>query len=154
MNHNERTIEKFAKDKLVELGFSPDQFKWTNRRTEGGDCVFIDGKFSHITVSKQLLHVKGVEFSRDVVLHELAHAKAGIDVGHGPEWQEWAVKLGAMPEECYNLNEGEWYTLSKYVAKCSNGCDYRHYFNRMGRKWQRGGYCCSKCGGDLNVATL
>ena len=91
---------------------------------------------------------------KDTVLHELAHAKAGLAAKHGPEWQVWAKRLGAKTERYYHVSKDELVATSKYVAKCSNGCNFEYFFNRMGRKWQRGVYCCSKCGGRLNVTTL
>lgn len=34
----------------------------------------------------------------DTIRHELAHALAGHDAGHGREWRAWARALGCRPE--------------------------------------------------------
>ena len=36
----------------------------------------------------------------DTILHEIAHALAGPDAGHGPAWKEIARRLGATPKSC------------------------------------------------------
>ena len=43
--------------------------------------------------------------ARDTILHELAHALAGPEAGHGPVWKAWAVKVGAKPEQYACLSE-------------------------------------------------
>lgn len=37
----------------------------------------------------------------DVVLHEIAHAKAGSRAGHGRRWKQVAEQVGAEPTRCY-----------------------------------------------------
>ena len=36
----------------------------------------------------------------DTILHEIAHALAGPDAGHGPAWKAIARRLGATPKSC------------------------------------------------------
>ena len=36
----------------------------------------------------------------DTILHEIAHALAGPDAGHGPAWKVVARRLGATPKSC------------------------------------------------------
>ena len=36
----------------------------------------------------------------DTILHEIAHALAGPDAGHGPAWKAVAKRLGATPKSC------------------------------------------------------
>ena len=39
---------------------------------------------------------------RDTILHEIAHALAGYDAGHGPLWVERCIELGCQPNEVVN----------------------------------------------------
>ena len=41
----------------------------------------------------------------DTILHEIAHALAGADAGHGPAWKKIARQLGATPKSCAPENE-------------------------------------------------
>ena len=50
------------------------------------------------TVSMALALVNSEEELRDTVLHEIAHAIAGISAGHGPEWKSVARRIGATPK--------------------------------------------------------
>ncbi len=34
----------------------------------------------------------------DTILHEIAHALAGLEAGHGPKWKEIARRIGATPK--------------------------------------------------------
>jgi predicted SprT family Zn-dependent metalloprotease len=49
----------------------------------------------------------------DTLRHEIAHALAGPDAGHGPLWKAHAIRLGARPKSCKSSDEvkvrpGDW----------------------------------------------
>jgi predicted SprT family Zn-dependent metalloprotease len=51
----------------------------------------------------------------DTLLHEIAHALAGVEAGHGPAWQAVAVRIGATPRACDDspdtvVEPGDWRT--------------------------------------------
>lgn len=48
-----------------------------------------------ISLSRHLTVLHSADEVRDTVLHEIAHALAGPDAGHGPQWRAAAVKIGA-----------------------------------------------------------
>ena len=54
---------------------------------------------------KIALHPEGLELSTSeingIILHEIAHAHAGPEVGHGPKWVAAAEKLGLPVEYCW-----------------------------------------------------
>jgi len=49
----------------------------------------------------------------DTLLHEIAHALAGPEAGHGPAWKAIAVRIGATPRACDDspdtvVEPGDW----------------------------------------------
>ncbi|MBA4191016.1 MAG: hypothetical protein C0467_23775 [Planctomycetaceae bacterium] len=76
----------------------------------------------------------------DTLLHEVAHAIAGPEAGHGPVWKAVAVRLGATPRACDNspdtvVEPGAWQTT------CT-ACNRTHH--RYKRPKSLSGYRC-KC---------
>ena len=59
-----------------------------------GDCGFDDRV---IRIGRAHALDGGEAEIRDTVLHEIAHALAGPEAGHGPLWREAARRLGATP---------------------------------------------------------
>lgn len=108
---------------------------------------------SKIRLSESLCYTTPEEV-RETTLHELAHAVAGHEAGHGPRWKAAAVRLGAVPRRCASLgskvNERINLVMAKYVATC-NDCGEAHYFDRLTKIWKRNGYRCRKCKGNFTV---
>jgi predicted SprT family Zn-dependent metalloprotease len=74
----------------------------------------------------------------DTLLHEIAHALAGPEAGHGPAWQAVAVRIGATPRACDNsphtvVQPGEWQTTCP-------ACNLTHH--RYKRPRSLSGYQC------------
>ena len=59
-----------------------------------GDCHFRDRV---IRIGRAHALEGGDEQVRDTVLHEIAHAIAGPEAGHGPLWKATARRIGATP---------------------------------------------------------
>ena len=59
-----------------------------------GDCIH-DDRVIRIARAHALDHRE--EQVRDTVLHEIAHALAGPEAGHGPQWKAIARRIGATP---------------------------------------------------------
>lgn len=53
-----------------------------------------------ITISKHWVALLPEEEIRLTLLHEIAHALAGKEAGHGPHWKAMARKVGARPVRC------------------------------------------------------
>jgi len=73
-------------------------FQWDNARRRFGSCHW-DKKI--ITLSQRLTLLNPVEHVRATVLHEIAHALAPRNVGHGPAWRRIALALGDDGARCY-----------------------------------------------------
>jgi predicted SprT family Zn-dependent metalloprotease len=82
-----------------------------------------------ISLSRHLVELNNREDVQDVILHEIAHAIAGFNAGHGMAWKLVCIRIGARPERCYDSQKVERPKL-KYYAKCG-GCGREHQKARM-----------------------
>ncbi len=53
-----------------------------------------------ILLSRMQSVLRTPEETTDVILHEIAHALAGWEAGHGPKWKAIASRIGATPKSC------------------------------------------------------
>lgn len=76
---------------------------------------------------------------RDCILHEIAHAIAGLEAGHGPRWKQICKRIGAKPERCgeARMPRGRWQAI---CPAC------RREYSRHRRPQRHLSYCCSDCG--------
>jgi SprT protein len=63
---------------------------------------------------------------RDTILHEIAHALVGPNVGHGLRWRLKCVEIGAKPERLAG-EEAVSTAKPNYVIECS----------ACGKRWER-----------------
>lgn len=68
------------------------QFVWDNRINALG-CCFYNRK--QIKLSKRWVQAIPDEEILDTILHEIAHAIAGSKAGHGYEWKQVCINIGA-----------------------------------------------------------
>jgi predicted SprT family Zn-dependent metalloprotease len=54
----------------------------------------------------------------NTVLHEIAHALAGFEAGHGPKWKDIARSIGCDGERCY---DGPPIVIPKWRVACPCG---------------------------------
>ena len=93
--HEIRTwaIEQMEEWGLIEENWS---FVWDTRAVRRyGQCRYGS---KEIGVTKKLASINTIEETKDVVLHEIAHALAGSGHGHDYVWKGWCRKVGARPE--------------------------------------------------------
>ena len=101
--------------------------------------------YRHKTISMSMAFAltsskAGIE---DCVRHEVAHALVGPGKGHGREWRQKAVELGAVPE-----SKGKAPHMPRYYVHCPvAGCRSHAYRNRKQTKTRR--YYCRLHGFDL-----
>jgi predicted SprT family Zn-dependent metalloprotease len=118
---------------LTKFGWS---LSFSKARFALGQCHFAK---KQIRLSIYLLALNEQEKVKDIILHEIAHALAGPEAGHGPLWRAWARKVGAQPERRINANipPGDW-------SSTCRACGLTH---TMYRKPKRQYYCqCRKSG--------
>lgn len=91
-------------------------------------CCFY--KVKKISLSRKLVELNSVEQVKDVILHEIAHALAPSDAGHGLIWKKLATSVGAKCERTYD--DKVITSPKKYKAVCSNGhIVFRHRMKRI-----------------------
>lgn len=96
-----------------------------------------------IGLSGVLVTLNSAEEVEDVIRHEIAHALAGPDAGHGREWKRQCVVTGARTERCYDAAKVV-AAPSKWALVCV-GCGYRHPRHRKTATR----YIHRKCGREL-----
>src|SRR5262245_25959867 len=91
---------------LMDLyGLKDWTFGFDRRKKRLGVCHFPTwGRPGRIQLSAHFVLLNPPEVVEDTIRHEIAHALAGPEAGHGPVWKLWCLTLGAKPQAC---NEGE-----------------------------------------------
>ena len=124
-------IRKFAAEQMEKWGLIEENWKfvWDNKAVRRyGQCRY---RKKEIGITKKLALINTIEESKDVVLHEIAHALVGGGHGHDHVWKSMCRKVGARPERCYkpkerggsvNTIEGKYKLVNKDTGKV-----YRYY---------------------------
>lgn len=116
-----------------------------------GACRYRGGVPFSVEVAKRLTTDPALEEQAlETLRHEAAHALAGYEAGHGPEWQRWARRLGARPTartRMSDLTTDEREALvsaavrtAKWTVDC-NGCDWSTYRHRASARIKAHGRC-------------
>ena len=88
------SIATMARGLMDEHGLGEWTFAFLEAERRLGDCHFQDRV---IRLGRaHALDASDAEV-RDTVLHEIAHALAGAEARHGPEWKATARRIGATP---------------------------------------------------------
>ena len=90
-----------------------------------------------------------IESIRDTILHEIAHALTPDDKGHGWEWEQKCIEIGAKPERL--AHELETNLKYNYVIECPE-CGWKVYRHRMRRR--NFGSTCPQCGTEVEIYKL
>lgn len=97
-------IERHAKALMTAHGVGSLEFAFDGGKRRLGACHFLRiGNTTlpkRITLSRHYAVLIPKDEVHDVILHEIAHALAGHDAGHGPIWKAAARKIGAKDERC------------------------------------------------------
>jgi predicted SprT family Zn-dependent metalloprotease len=114
--------------------------EWHNRKTSAGTTFFLAGACTKIALSRPVTALNSEEQVRDTILHEIAHARAGISAGHGPMWKAIALAIGARPEPCCTASTVQ--VQGRYFAVCPNCAQELNKYRRP-RAGAR--YVCVSC---------
>lgn len=120
-----------AKNLIAEHNIDKEgwSFKYDNAKKRFGCCHY---KTKLITLSRYLVELNTEDKVKDVILHEIAHAIAGFEAGHGIKWKRVAEQIGCKPERCYDSKEVI-QPKGNYEAVCPV-CGYIHKAIRRKRK--------------------
>ena len=131
-------VKEFALQKMEEWGLIEEgwSFVWDTRAVRRyGQCRY---RKREIGVTKVLANLNTIEETKDVVLHEIAHALTGPGHGHDFVWKRMCRKVGARPERCYTPEDkGGTVKTTKGKYKLINrdtGEVYRYYYRRPKNK--------------------
>lgn len=94
--------------KLVEHGLAARGWTGALDNAERRFGICRPGR-KEISLSRTLVSLNSEEEVLDTILHEIAHALAGIEhgdnCGHDERWQAICRRIGARPERCYDGEE-------------------------------------------------
>ena len=108
--------------------------RWTGDKVEA----------KSIKLSRHLVALNGEEAVRETMLHEIAHALAGIRNGHNATWKRVCRQIGAKPQRL--AGEEIAVVEPRYTVvcgRCERHLDKRH--RRPNRQRLQRGYC-NYCG--------
>ena len=115
-------------------------FAFDHARTRAGLCNYTK---KTITISKHLLESDD-DAIHQVLLHEVAHALAGSQAGHGPQWKRIAREIGYVGGRLHP--EALAADLAPWIGVCPHGHTMRRF--RKPSKVSS----CARCSRNYNPA--
>ena len=132
--------ETLAKNLMKEHDLDSWNFVFNNRIfTDVGRCKYSSKTLS---LSKPLTKINDIEFVKNTMLHEIAHALCGRGTGHSKIWKTKCLELGIKPERLIKINKIKM-PKPKYVIKCPNCHNQTPRFRKMGKELACR-LCCKK----------
>lgn len=125
-------------------------FKFNNNLARAAVCKFSTDSLSGIIeVSRHYLrHPKTTpDVLKNTILHELAHAIAGHEAGHGPKWKSVAREIGCDAERLTHVFRPE--DTYKYFIRCPAGCKQNR--TRLAKYMLRGRFCCRQHNKPISI---
>jgi predicted SprT family Zn-dependent metalloprotease len=104
--------------------------------------VILESSVVSIGLSHPLTLINDESVVRNTILHEIAHAKAGPEAGHGYMWKSVAASVGADPQA--HCGEDTKTVPGPYQATCPCGLDHNMYRMPQRRK------ICRRCKASLD----
>lgn len=95
-----------------------------------------------ISLSKALTLANAEPEVEDTILHEVAHALAGLKEGHNRNWQMCASRIGARPEACYSPTRHGVKTVHKWEGICPACHQVKARGMRLPKRITSCGSCC------------
>ena len=130
---------RLARAKMDELGLQGWQFRLDNARARTGQCSF---SRRCISLSRYFVAVVSDRDFLNTLLHEIAHAIAGFECGHGPRWMEVARSIGCDALRCYSRP----FCPKPYVVRCACGAVRVGRYRVSKRLFEKR---CERCHGAL-----
>ena len=116
-------VRKLAESEMGKhLDMSVWRFGWDSAKRRLGVCKYAE---KLISLSRYFVDLHSLDEIHQVILHEVAHAIAGSNAGHGKKWKDTATKLGYRHKKISGDEIGN--ATAKLVGTCPNGhINYRH----------------------------
>ena len=137
-------VEKWA-DALIRLHLDANvwSFRFDHARTRAGLCDF---RRHTISVSRHLAARYEDDEIHQVLLHEVAHALAGMGAGHGTKWRSIAKDLGYDGKRTHDGSVAK--ELAPWLGVCPAG--HEHFRFRAPTR----PLACGTCGRGFSRANL
>jgi predicted SprT family Zn-dependent metalloprotease len=133
--------EKLAWELMQQHGLVPRwKFVFDRAIRRFGSC---NERKRLITLSARLTEMNSEYQVRDTILHEIAHALAGVRAGHGRKWRRVASIIGCNARSCYGDEVRQ--PPGKFVGQCPT-CGYEVHRARRRR------VSCGRCDRRFNAA--
>lgn len=119
--------KELALDLMQQHGLTEDgwQFKWSNAKRQLGRASIRRKKQHHfgpvveiktISISRHLVELNPASEVRETILHEIAHALAGLEHRHDEVWKATCRQIGAKPQR---LADEQVRTVKpRYIVRC------------------------------------
>jgi predicted SprT family Zn-dependent metalloprotease len=135
--------QSLANEMLQQHGLSRQwRFVFDRAVRRFGNCNY---RRKTISLSAKLTQLNDEAIVRDTILHEIAHALAPRNAGHGEKWKTIARSIGCNAQRCYGDDVVT--PKQKYIGKCPN-CATTIRRNRKKR------LSCARCDRKYNPAHL
>ena len=140
---------------LMELhGVTDDgwDFRWSHGKKQLGCAQIRKRKRSFgrveeektIKLSRHLVALNDEDEVKDTILHEIAHAIAGIEHGHNEVWKTVCLQIGAKPQRLAGRDVKV--VEPPYVIMCGNCDEVLAKRHRRIRKERLARSYCQRCG--------
>ena len=121
---------------LIRMHLDPSwTFAFDAAKKRAGACDYTRRR---ITVSRYLAELHDDDDVHQTLLHEVAHAMAGHEAAHGPEWQRIAREIGYVGERTHRLEIAV--DQARWIGTCPNGHEIARF-----RRPSRRAVSCAKC---------
>ena len=118
-------------------------FGFDSAKRRAGLCSYTDQR---ITISKYLVSIHTFDESRQVMLHEIAHALSGKRAGHSKKWLETAKAIGYRAERFSGKAIAE--QTAPWLGLCPAGHEHFRY------RAPKGESSCGLCSRGFSRANL
>lgn len=132
-----RTLQLMDEFGLRQRGW---EFKWDKTRKTLGRCFH---GLMEIRLSVHYVDNNDWDVMDQVARHEIAHALAGYEAAHGPEWQAIAIQCGVTNPSAVCRNPDIKSPEGRYQAVCET-CGHRYHRHKITRN-MNGGLACRVC---------
>lgn len=128
--------KSLAQGYMAQYNLSDWKVVFDNSPRRFGCCKHWEKK---ICLSAPLVKLNEDSDVADTILHEIAHALVGVNVGHGREWVLKCIEIGAKPERCYSKEVKT--PASRYLLVC-NSCGNKQKAHRRTNTSKACASCC------------
>ena len=148
-----REVIELARGLFLKHGLSEWTFEIYKRKRSCGTCFYTKKK---IAISKFLIKYATDEQIKQILLHEMAHALCGVDIGHGRVFKYKCREIGCT-EETYKISFELNYTEeSVYDIICQNCGVVGEYYRKSKQvesaiKNNTKLFSCNKCNSKCSI---